>query len=76
MNDKVTDIILEELKTLRNDIKDIGKDINTLSDKLADSNKKMEGISARVMIICALGGSLVTVLAEILSAIFIGKGSP
>lgn len=74
MSDKVTDIILDELKILRKDIKEVGREVTNLSGKLAESNKKMEGINVRVMAICAIGGSLVTALAEILSAMFIKTG--
>lgn len=73
MSDKVTDIILDELKVLRKDIKEVGRDVTGLSNKLAESNKKMEGINVRVMAICAIGGSIVTVLAEVLSSLFIRK---
>lgn len=64
MSDKVIDIILEEIKELR-------KEVGSLRKDLAKSNTKLEGINTRVMFICALGGSLVTVVAEVATALFL-----
>lgn len=65
MDDRVLDMILEQIKEIKEDIRETRKQVTK-------SAVNMEGIRTRVMIVCALGGGFVIAVAEVLANYFIG----
>lgn len=65
MEERVLDIILDQIKEMRADIKET-------KEQVSKAAVTMEGIRTRVMFVCALGGGAIIAISEALANYFIG----